>query len=116
MDLESLVVGVIGMIAIVMAVTDFIKRVSNGTVAAKGIATQVIVWIAAGVVVFLYSASDFGNFEIGGIRIDNMEWTTKVILALAIGSAAMKSADVIKAIDGSDSAAVPPLGGPPAGV
>jgi hypothetical protein len=116
MDLESLVVGVIGMIAIVMAVTDFIKRVSNGTVAAKGIATQVIVWIAAGVVVFLYSASDFGTFEIGGIRIDNMEWTTKVILALAIGSAAMKSADVIKAIDGSDSAAVPPLGGPPAGV
>lgn len=116
MDLESLVVGVIGMIAVVMAVTDFIKRVSNGAVALKGIATQLIVWFAAGAVIFLYSASDFGTFEIGGVRIDNMQWTTKAILALAIGSAAMKGADIIKAIDGSDSAKVPPLGGPPAGV
>lgn len=109
MDLESLVVGVVGMIAIVMALTDFIKRVSNGSVEKRGIVTQLIVVAVATGVVFLYSASDFGTFEIGGVRIDNMMVATKLILGLAIGSAAMKSADVIKAIDNSDSAKNPPL-------
>lgn len=109
MDLESLVVGVVGMIAIVMALTDFIKRISNGSVERSGIITQIIVWAVATGVVFLYSASDFGNFDIGGVAIDDMMAATKLILGLAIGSAAMKSADVIKAIDGSDSAKVTSL-------
>jgi hypothetical protein len=73
------------------------------------VVTQLAAWLGATAVVFLYSASDFGTFSIGDIAINNMEWSTKLILGLAIGSAASVGTDVKKAIDSSDSAAVPPL-------
>lgn len=109
MDLESLVVGVIGMVAICMAVVDFVKRVTNAATEKRAIVTQLLAWLAATGVVWLYSASDFGNFDIGGVRIDDMQGATKVILGVAIGSAAMQGKDLFKAFDNSDSAAVPSL-------
>lgn len=109
MDLESLVVGVIGMIAVCMAAVDFVKRVSNAATEKRAIVTQLMAWVAATLVVWLYSASDFGTFEIGGVRIDDMQWATKIILGLAIGSAAMQGKDLFKAIDNGDTAKVPSL-------
>jgi hypothetical protein len=109
MDLEALVVGVIGMIAISMKVVDFLKQATNLPGSKRAVLTQLVAWLGATGVVFLYSASDFGSFDVGGVAIDDMQGATKVILGLAIGSAASVGVDFKKAIDGSDSAAVPSL-------
>jgi len=109
MDLESLVIGVIGMVAISMKVVDFLKQATNLPGSRRAVVTQLAAWLGATGVIFLYSASDFGTFDIGGIAIDNMQWTTKLILGIAVGSAASVGVDFKKAIDASDSAAVPDL-------
>lgn len=109
MDLSTLVVGVLGMVAIIAKVTDFVKYATNAATERRAIATQLLVWAGAVAVVFLYSASDFGSFEVGGVRIDDMVWPTKVILGVAAGSAASVATDYRKAFDGSDTAKVPSL-------
>jgi hypothetical protein len=110
MDLGSLVLGVAGMIAITMKVTDFLKQVTNLPGSKRAVLTQLAAWAGATAVVFLYSASDFGpNVVIGDVAVNDMAWASKVVLGLAIGSAGSAAVDFKKAVDNSDSAAVPPL-------
>lgn len=109
MDLESLVVGVVGMVTICMALTDFVKRLTNPSTEKRALLTQVLVWVVATGVVFLYSASDFGSFDIGGVAIDNMMAATKLILGLAIGSAAMVGFNTLKSFNNADTSVPPKL-------
>jgi hypothetical protein len=110
MDLSSLVVGVIGLVAISMKVTDFLKMLTNFGTQRRAIATQLLVWLGATAVVFLYSASDFGStIAIADIALNDMASATKVILGLAIGSAGSVAVDFRKAIDGGDTAKAPSL-------
>lgn len=110
MDLGSLVLGVLGMVAIAMKVTDFLKQCTNLPGTKRAVLTQLACWLGAVLVVWLYSASDFGSsIVIGDIPINDMAWASKVILGLAIGSAGSVAIDYKKAIDGTDSAVIPPL-------
>lgn len=93
---------------------DFIKylraRDTNGYV------TQLAVWLAGIGVTLLIKISDFaGNFDIGGVVLNDANTGTVILAGLGLGSAAMLVNDVKKAIDSNDSAAKPDLVGPVAG-
>lgn len=111
--METFITGA-GALGLVKAVVDFIKylraRDTNGWV------TQLAVWIAGIGVTLLIKISDFaGNFDIGGVVLDNANSGTVILAGLGLGSAAMLVNDVKQAIDSNDSAAkpnlVPPAGG-----
>lgn len=90
---------------------DFIKylraRDTNGYV------TQLAVWLAGIGVTLLIKISDFaGNFDIGGVVLNDANTGTVILAGLGLGSAAMLVNEVKKAIDSNDSAAKPDLVGP----
>lgn len=117
MDLSTLVVGVIGLVALANKLTDFLKLLTNYATHKTSVITQVIAWGAATGSVFLYSASDFGGgISIEDIALNDMSTATKIILGLGIGSAASVLKDFTKAVDTSDSARILSLNigsGPP---
>jgi hypothetical protein len=105
------IAGLVGMLTVVWKLIDFLKLLANWSHERSGVLTQVLVWLGAIAVVFLYGASDLGTFPIPGTELmleDAGVWT-KVILGLAIGSASSVLVDAKQAIDSSDTATKPPL-------
>ena len=105
------IAGLVGMLAVVWKVIDFLRLVANWPTSRSSVVTQLLTWIGAVLVVWLYAASQLGDFVIPGTELvlsDANVWTL-VILGLAIGSTASVAVDVKQAIDASDSAAKPPL-------
>jgi hypothetical protein len=103
--------GLVGMLAVVWKVIDFLRLAANWPTTRSSVVTQLLTWAGAVVVVFLYAASELGDFVIPGTELvlsDTNAWT-KIVLALAIGSATSVAVDFKQAIDSTDSAAKPPL-------
>lgn len=105
------VVGLVGMVALVWKVVDWLRLLTSLRTHRSAVTTQLLAWVGAIVVVFLYGASEFGTFQVPGTELllaDVGGWS-KVILGLAIGSTASAVVDVKQAVDNADSAAKPPL-------
>lgn len=105
--METFITGA-GALGLVKAVVDFIKylRARN----TNGYVTQLAVWVAGIGVTLLIKISDFaGNFDIGGVVLDNANAGTVILAGLGLGSAAMLVNDVKQALDNGDSAAKPDL-------
>lgn len=103
-----------GALALVTALVNCAKYVKNGDT--NGWLTQVLVWIAGIAVVLLLRESDFaGTFTLGTMTLDHANTATAILAGLGLGSTAMLTNDLKKAVDRSDSAAKPDLVKPPAG-
>lgn len=101
-------VGLAALIAIIWKVVDVIKYGAGGNWSA--VTTQLSVWAAAIAVSLLARESDpFTNVGIMGTTFEHLDLASVILFALGLGSAASVGVDFKKAIDGSDSAAVPPL-------
>lgn len=110
MDLVP-IAGLVGMLAVVWKVIDFLRLLASWPSTRSSVVTQLLTWLGAIVVVFLYAASQLGDFVIPGTELllsDANAWTL-IALALAIGSTASVGVDIKQAIDASDTAAKPPL-------
>ena len=101
-------VGLAALIAIIWKLVDVIKYAAGGNWSA--VTTQVSVWASAIVVCLLAREADpFTNVGIMGTTFEHLDLAATILFALGLGSTASGVVDFKKAIDGSDSAAVPPL-------
>ena len=102
------IVGLTALIAIIWKVVDFLKFVTNRDVNAA--VTQLSVWLAAtGVALLAREAEPFSTIGVVGTTFGDLSTPAIILFALGLGSTASGVVDLKKAIDGSDSAAVPPL-------
>lgn len=93
-------------IALIWKIVDTVKYARARNVDA--IVTQLGVWLAGVGVVLLLAATDFANgIEVAEFSLDKLNIASLVLLGLTIGSSASVAVDVKKAIDNTDSAAVP---------
>lgn len=103
---DAVVLGLF--LALVWKFTDFLKHVSAKDW--NGVVTQVLAWAAAFVALVLFAHSAYGgHLVIHGLRFDHVSWTDQLLAALMIGSAGSVGYDFKKALDQTDSAAVPRL-------
>lgn len=97
--------------ALVTKVVDFARQVRakdwNAAV------TQLVAWGAGIAGAFLLAASDFAGRitfdQLGGYALEDLNGASLTFLGMSVLSVFSKLVDVQKAVDGSQSAAVPPL-------
>jgi hypothetical protein len=108
--------GLIGLGALILIVMGFVRDVQGGKY--KSALTTVITWVVGIIAVTLYAHSMFGDtVVISGIRLNDMDFVTLVLIGLQVSSFAGTIWTVTKAIDNTQSAAKPQLLGgdkPPA--
>lgn len=110
MDPTLTLAGLVGLLALAAKVVDFLRYLANLPTTLSSVLTQLLAWVGATLVVFLYGASQFGTtVDFGGIALSDMDGWTKLLVGLAIGSLASLAKDFVAARDNTDSAAVPPL-------
>lgn len=98
------------LLALTWKFIDFLKLLANLPGSKNGVITQLASWAAAVGAVFLYGASQVGSRVIvDELSVDQMDTPTKILVGLAIGSAASAVVDWKKATDNSDTAVIPPL-------
>lgn len=109
--MEVVIAGLAGMLVVVWKVIDFARLLATWRTERSAIVTQILAWVGAVAVVFLYGGSQLGDFVVPGteLLLADANAGTKIILGLAIGSAASAAVDVKQAIDSSDTATKPPL-------
>lgn len=95
-------------LALMVKLVDFAKYLRARDV--NGIVTQLSVWVAGIIVIFLLAASDFASgVPIGDLKLDAMNAASLVLVGLTISSSGSVVYDFKRAADGSDSAATPQL-------
>lgn len=111
MDPTLTIAGLAGLLALTWKLVDFAKLVANLPASRSPVVTQVLVFAVAVGAVFLYGASELGGFAIPGtdLLLEDVGAWTKLIVGLMIGAGASTLYDAKQAVDGSDSAAKPPL-------
>lgn len=97
------------LISLIWKIVDFLKYVLARD--GNGVVTQLAVWVGAIAVIILAANADLteGLQLIGGRGLGSLNVWSLILAGLLIGSGASATVDVKKAIDGTDSAAVPPL-------
>ncbi len=99
-------VPLLAAIALVWKIVDFAKYVRAKNVDA--IIVQLAVWLAGVAVVFLLANTDFaGGIVVGDLVLASMKWPSLVLIGLSVGSSSSVLVDAKKAVDNTDSAAVP---------
>lgn len=96
-------------LALIWKIVDVLKYAlaRNG----NGVVTQLVVWVAAVFVVIVAANADLteGLRLVGGRPLGTLNGWSLFLAGLLLGSGASTTVDFKKALDGSDSAAVPPL-------
>ena len=115
MDAPIAIAGLVGLLALAKTSVDYLRTVAAWLRHEPGMFASVLHRTFAYVVgvglVFLYGASQLGDFEIPGtgLALVDMDGATKLIVGLSVGSLASLYADYLKARDNTDSAKVPPI-------
>lgn len=95
-------------LALAWKLVDFLKYVR--TKDSNAALTQLAVWVAGVGVIFLLGATDFApNVNIGGMALDSVNFWSKVLIGVSIGSSGSVLFDAKKAVDRTDSAKTPAL-------
>jgi fatty acid desaturase len=95
------------LLLLVKALVDLLKRFKSDRPAAF---TQLATFAVAVGVVFLFAATPFGaGVALLGVSLAGAAVATKVLFGLALAAGAMGAHDTLKAVDNTQSAAVPPL-------
>lgn len=111
MDLGG-VATLTGMLSFIVKLMSFFKYLSAKKW--REVVTQLIVWGAGLAAVWIFGMSKFTRgitVGDGGITIGSLDAGAKIILGLTIASVGSFAYDFKKALDGTDSAGEPPLGG-----
>jgi hypothetical protein len=102
--------GFAALAALAYKIIDFLRMLASLPGTKSGVVTQLLAWIGAIGVLFLYAASQFGDtVSISNVTLDKMDTATKLLTGLALGSFASVIVDFRQAFDSGDSAAKPPL-------
>lgn len=99
-------------------VVDFVRYARAGD--GNGILTQLVAW-ATGFALIALAAhtpwanapAETGGLAFGGVTLGHIGVAGQLLVGLAVGSGFSLAKDGIKALDGTQSAAVPPLVDPP---
>lgn len=94
--------------SVIKKVIDFVKYLAGGDV--NAVVTQLVAWAAGVGMAFLTANSDYGTeIMVNGRSLSSLNGWALTLLGLNIASLAGVGWDTIKAIDSSNSAAVPDL-------
>lgn len=98
------------MSALVKKIVDFTKYSANGDI--NAMVTQVVGWLAGIAVAFLAAKSNYGDgIVVNGQTLGSLNPASLIFVGFNLASAAGVTWDIIKAVDGSNSAIVPNLMG-----
>jgi len=101
-------VASVAMLALIKKFIDFSKYVTAKDI--NGAVTQLFVWAAGVLAVFLYANTDWAEtITYGALTLADMNGASLIALGLGLASTASLTTDFIKSRDESDSAAMPPL-------
>ena len=95
-------------IALIVKVIDFLRYARAGDT--NGMFTQLCVWLAGVAVVLLLAQTAWASeINIGDIALSSLGFWSQVFYGLSIGSLGSTFKDGLKAIDNSNSTAIPTL-------
>lgn len=101
-------IPVVAMAALTLKVIDFLRYCRAADV--NGVTTQLASWIAGIVVVLLVAQTDWASgIAIGDMNLGTLGFWSLVFYGLSAGSAASFAKDALKAVDNTNSAAIPTL-------
>lgn len=99
---------VVAMAALTLKLVDFLRYARAGDT--NGIFTQLTAWIAGVVVVLLVAQTAWADgIPVGDMNLGNLGFWSLVFYGLAAGSGASAVKDGLKAVDNTNSAAIPTL-------
>lgn len=99
--------------ALVYTVINLLKSLRSGDF--NGAATILSSAVAGVVAIVAYANSDFDIQVLDNLNLDSLNFVSQVLVGVNLGAVASTGAQVIKALDGSDSASVGPLTKLPSG-
>lgn len=106
----ELVLGFVGLLALVAKVTDFFRLVANFATQKSAVLTQSLAFAGGIVAVELFAHTDFADtVTVGGRMLGTLNGWTLVLIGLMVSSAASLVIDYKQAKDQTDSAVKPPL-------
>lgn len=101
-------IPVVAMAALTLKIVDFLRYCRAADL--NGILTQLAAWIAGVVVVLLVAQTDWADgIGIGDMDLGTLSFWSLVFYGLSAGSGASFVKDSLKAVDNSNSAAIPTL-------
>lgn len=97
--------------ALISKIVDFARQVRARDW--NAVVTQAVAWAAGVAGAFLLAASDFADGvvfdQLGGYALSDLNGASLIFVGMAVLSAFSTLRDLTKAVDGSQSAAIPPL-------
>lgn len=101
-------VPALAMAALIYKVIDFCRYLRAADV--NGVLTQLAAWIAGVLVVLLVAQTDWANgIGVGDKNLGMLSFWSLVFFGLTVGSGASLVKDTVKAVDNTNSAAIPVL-------
>lgn len=99
---------VVAMAALTIKLIDFLRYLRAADI--NGICSQLAAWVAGVVVVLLVAQTDWADgISIGDMNLATLGFWSLVFYGLSAGSAASFAKDSLKAVDNTNSAAIPTL-------
>lgn len=99
---------VVAMAALTLKAIDLLRYLRAADV--NGVLTQLCAWIAGVVIVVLVAQTDWANgIPVGDMNLASLNIWSLIFYGMAAGSAASVTKDALKAVDNSNSAAIPTL-------
>jgi hypothetical protein len=98
----------VAMGVLILKMVDFLRYVRAGD--PNGIFTQLTSWVAGVIVVLLVAQTDWADgIAVGDMNLGTLGFWSLVFYGLSAGSGASLVKDSLKAVDNSNSAAIPTL-------
>jgi hypothetical protein len=102
--------GLAGLMFVVWKFIDFLRYFANFSSQKSAVVTQALSWLGGIAGVFLFAETQWGAIDIQNIgTVSAMNTASKILLGLAVASAASTGVDLFQSIDGTNSNAKPPL-------
>lgn len=99
-------IPLVAAVALVWKAVDFVRYLQARDTA--NVTTQLVVWVVGVAVTFLLAGTNFADgIVIGDVGVGSMNWQSLLLIGLSLGSSASAVVDFKKAVDNTDSAAVP---------
>ncbi len=98
----------VAMVTLILKLIDFMRYARGGDV--NGMLTQLSTWVAGVLVILLVAQTDWAkDIPIGDYSLGTIGFWSLVFYGMSAGSAASLAKDTLKAVDNTNSAAIPVL-------
>lgn len=96
------------MVTLILKLIDFLRYARAGDV--NGVLTQLTTWGAGVLVIVLVAQTDWAaGIQVGEFNLATLGFWSLVFYGMSAGSAASLAKDTLKAVDNTNSAAIPTL-------